>query len=408
MVRDGDLMGKEIDRSDIYTSDSIVNNAVRKALRHFSGCIAHDFNNLLTVQLAYPELIKHQIPEGSKASELLDIMGDNAELMSAIASRLAHFALSADYAKTPISIDDLVREVLYEFESDDLSFGLTIRQELNSGSNVMIPHDVFCRILREICVNSFESMNGSGTLTVETSIMNVDEPMSVNGSVVPLGKYVRISVCDSGCGINEDMGKNIFEPFFTKSKQAKARGSGLGLSIAFANIRDCGGYLLIENKSEGTDVSIILPIDGDEKNCTSDLESKKENETVNQHRVLVVDDEEEITRLFKIMLTSTIDNVHVDVAKNGHEAIDAFMKHNHAVVVMDLHMPIMDGQEAFDKLKDLCASNGINMPGVVFCTGYIPTDGIKQAVSGDTAHSLLQKPVTAKSLIDAVKERLHA
>lgn len=391
-------------------SDSVVNDAVRKALRHFAGCIAHDFNNLLTVQLAYPDLIKSDLPTDSKACELLDVMEENAELMSSIASRLAHFALSANYAKKSIAVDDIVREVASEFASDNLAVGITVKQELNSNSEVMMPHDVFRRVLREICTNSLESMNGSGTLTIETKMMSVDEPMEINSNTVPVGDYVCISVYDTGSGLNDDVIKNALEPFYSLRKKSKARGVGLGLSIAFAGIHDCGGYLLVKDKDEGSAVSIILPmvVDKDTALDCETIEKVQESGTSDKQRVLLVDDEEEITRLFKIMLTSSIDNIEVDVANNGCEAIRCFKKYNHSVIVMDLHMPVMDGQEAFEKLQDLCETTDSKMPGVVFCTGYIPPDGIKKAVSENSLHGILQKPVTTKYLIDAVKERLNA
>jgi len=400
-------MDNKVDGLSISDSGSVVDDAVRKSLRDLSEHIAHDFNNLLTVQLAYPELIKKDLPEGSKGYELLDIMEDNAGLMTSIANRLAYFSMPSDYAKQPLSVDNTVRKVLSEFDSDDLSFGITVRHELNSECDAMIPYDVLCRILREICTNSFESMNGSGTLTVETNIMNVDGPMTINNCVVPLGSYACITVSDSGSGINDDVRKKAFEPFFTVSKQSKARGTGLGLTIAFAAVRDCDGFLLLGDASAGCSVSIILPVALAEDNPVVEV-LPESSEAPELSRVLVVDDEEEITKLFKIMLVSAIDNIHVDIAHNGCEAVEKFKKHNHSVIIMDLHMPVMDGQEAFEKLKQLCASTGVRMPSVIFCTGYIPPEGIKQAISGDTEHSLLQKPVTIKSLISAVKERLSA
>ena len=390
---------------DISSSGSIVNDAVRSALRNFAGSIAHDFNNLLTVQLAYPDLIRNYLTEDSPAHELLDIMEKNSNLMTTISARLGHFALASNYAKKPLAIDDAVTEVLSNFDGNESFLNITVKRELTSGGKVMIPHDVFCRIMREICTNSVESMNGEGTLAIKTSIMNVADPITANGSIVPKGDYVCLNVRDTGSGINNDILKKVFEPFVTNCKRSKPRGSGLGLSIAFASVRDCGGFMLIEKCSEGCVVSVILPVAVAECADVQDI-SPDENEENGSRYVLLVDDEEEITKLFKIILSSAIKNIHIDTAKNGFEALEIFKKHKNAVIIMDLHMPVMDGHEAFCALEKLCLVEDISMPKVVFCTGYIPPEGIKQAVAGDSGHSLLQKPVTTKSLIKAVKERL--
>jgi len=248
-------------------------------------------------------------------------------------------------------------------------------------------------------------MNGKGTLTIKTSVMNVVAPMTANDSLVPLGDYVCLNVSDSGGGINGDTLKKVFEPFVTSCKHSKPRGSGLGLSIAFSAVRDCGGFLLIGESGEGCDISVILPVavaeDSDVPDVLADKSAGKGSKNV-----LLVDDETEITKLFKIILTAAIKNIHIDIAENGAEALEIFKKNNHSVIVMDLHMPVMDGHEAFDKLEKLCRVKGISMPGVVFCTGYAPKEGIQQAVAVASKHSLLKKPVAAKTLVDAVKESL--
>ena len=399
-------MDNESEIFDIGSSSSIVNDGVRSALRDFAGRIAHDFNNLLTAQLAYPDLIKHYLTEDSPAHELLDILEKNSDLMTTISDRLAHFALPSNYAKKDLAIDDTVSEVLSDFAGNDTLLNITVKRELNSGGEVMIPHDVFCRIMKEICANSVESMNGKGTLAIKTSIMNIADPITANDAIVPLGDYVCLNVRDSGSGINNDTLKKVFDPFVTNSKQSKPRGSGLGLSIAFSSVRDCGGFMLIGECSEGCDVSVILPVAVAECSDVSGTSSDENVGTGSRHVLLLVDDEEEITKIFKIILTSAIKGIHIDTAKNGSEALEIFKKHKHSVIVMDLHMPVMDGYEAFCELEKLCRVEGISMPGVVFCTGYVPKEGIQKVISSSSKHSLLKKPVATKTLINVVKECL--
>jgi len=399
---------------NIDASDSVANDAVRQALRSFSGSIAHDFNNLLTMLMAYPQLIRRDVREGSQGHELLDIMEQNAELMAGIASRLSNFALPTGSSKNPIDLDDAVREVLSDFDDYDFTSDIKIVTDLNSECNVTVPHNALWRMIKEVCLNAFESMADRGVLTVATDDFMVDEPIFCLKSVVPVGRYARIRVSDTGNGISDTDFQKVIEPFFTINKKNSARGSGLGLTIVFSVICDCGGYLILENGDNGFTVTILLPPVAD---ACEDIAESIANENVGESgsgsdfdrpRVLVVDDEEEIVNLFKLMLGSAIENIDVDIAHNGCEALNAFKGRHHDVIIMDLHMPVMDGHEAFKKLTELCAVEGLRMPAVIFCTGYIPPEGIRQAVSTDAHHSLLQKPVTIKSLIDAVKERLPA
>lgn len=123
-------------------------------------------------------------------------------------------------------------------------------------------------------------------------------------------------------------------------------------------------------------------------------------------RVLVVDDEDLIIRLFKTILTSELPGVSVDVAGNGAEALDSFRQNRHAVLLMDLHMPVMDGQVAFREIEKLCAANRWEMPSVVFCTGFAPPDSISRVVSGNSLHCLLSKPVPSSVMVDSIRRRL--
>lgn len=123
-------------------------------------------------------------------------------------------------------------------------------------------------------------------------------------------------------------------------------------------------------------------------------------------RVLIVDDEATIVRLFKMLLEFDLPGKQIDTACNGAEAIEKFSSGHHGVLVMDLHMPVMDGLNAFLNIESSCRSNDWQMPAVVFCTGYAPPDPVLKAVAGSSSHCLLQKPVTSDVLVQAVASRL--
>lgn len=125
-----------------------------------------------------------------------------------------------------------------------------------------------------------------------------------------------------------------------------------------------------------------------------------------RNRVLVVDDERAIRLLFQLILSEELPGREVDVASNGQEAFEAFQCRHHAVLLMDLHMPVMDGQQAFREIDDLCRRENLEMPSFVFCTGYAPPDELRNVIESSSRHGLLSKPVGTADLVRAVRERL--
>ncbi len=385
---------------------------VRESLRAFAGRIAHDFNNLLTPLLAYPELIRSELEEGSPGHELMNVIVDTADTMAEISTRLAEFALRQRDARHPLDISETVREVLVDVEESSLAAGVTVVSDLEPGVLSLIPHDALRMAATALCRNSVEAMCGRGRLTVSTGVVSFDEDHETSTGMAPPGEYALVMVRDTGPGMSEETRARAFEPFFTTHKNAKARGSGMGLTIALSMVRDCGGFITLgEAGEEPFSVSILYPLLTDEQLVVDapDVVADVTPETsILADRVLVVDDEEPIVDLFKLMLETAIPGLHVDIARNGQEALDAFRQHRHKVIVMDLHMPVMDGQSAFRALIEMCTAEDFAMPGVVFCTGYAPPDGVSEAIAGKSHHDLLHKPVTSEGLVSAVRARLES
>jgi len=123
-------------------------------------------------------------------------------------------------------------------------------------------------------------------------------------------------------------------------------------------------------------------------------------------RVLIADDEGCIVQLFEMILSEAIPCIHFDRAYNGEEAVRAFEPAHHAVLLLDLHMPVMDGGMAFQKIRQMCRAKGWKMPAVIFCTGFVPSDSIREVVARNPDHGLLSKPVSERDLVEAVRSRL--
>lgn len=124
-------------------------------------------------------------------------------------------------------------------------------------------------------------------------------------------------------------------------------------------------------------------------------------------RVLIVDDEQMIRKLFGMIILSEFPDAVIDQAANGDEALVAFKEAVPNLIIMDLQMPVMDGREAFSAIEKRCVEIGVNVPPVIFCTGFTPSDAMTSIVAGSPVHCLLRKPVKAAALLDAVRNRLR-
>ena len=126
-----------------------------------------------------------------------------------------------------------------------------------------------------------------------------------------------------------------------------------------------------------------------------------------KNRVLIVDDHTGVHQTFAKVLSLGIPSCRADLVMNGAEAVESFREVHQAVVIMDLRMPMMDGETAFLEIKKICEENKWRMPAVIFCTAYDSSERLKKIVANSRHHCVLHKPVTAEGLTEAVKLRLR-
>ena len=124
------------------------------------------------------------------------------------------------------------------------------------------------------------------------------------------------------------------------------------------------------------------------------------------NRILLVDDEEQTRKLYATGIGHAFPSVECDQAPDGARAVDMFIARQPLVVVMDIVMPVLDGEEAFYQIEEHCQTHNWQLPRVVFCTGHSPSVSLRNVVAGDPAHCLLQKPIRKRILVTAIAKRL--
>ena len=124
-------------------------------------------------------------------------------------------------------------------------------------------------------------------------------------------------------------------------------------------------------------------------------------------RILVVDDEEQNRKLYSTIIRASFPTVECDFAHDGAQAVQLFLTYHPLVIVMDVVMPVLDGEEAYYQIEEHCQTSSWQPPRVVFCTGHSPSVGLRNVVASDPANCLLQKPIRKRILVTALSKRLN-
>jgi two-component system, cell cycle sensor histidine kinase and response regulator CckA len=253
------------------------------------------------------------------------------------------------------------------------------------------------QVLLNLYVNAWQAMPSGGSLFLETKNVILDEEYRKPFHVKP-GKYAKISITDTGMGMDEKTQKRIFEPFFTTKEMG--RGTGLGLATTYGIIKGHGGIINVySEKGHGATFTIYLPASGKEieKEKKSPVEPIKGKETI-----LLVDDEEVVLNVNRMVLEKL--GYKVLLARNGQEAIEVFRARKDGIdlVILDMIMPGMDGAKAFDLLKGIQADVKI-----ILSSGYGINDEINTMMERG-CKGFLQKPFDIGEFSRKIRDVLGA
>lgn len=252
------------------------------------------------------------------------------------------------------------------------------------------------QVLLNMFVNSWQAMpKGSGSITVQTALTDLDEKFCAPYEIAP-GRYIRISVADSGMGMDDSVRARIFDPFFTT--KVHERGTGLGLASAHGIVTNHQGCITVESsQGKGTTFEIFLPASGQTPVQRKTTETGIHGGT---ERILLVDDEEMIIDVGEAILERL--GYTVLVARGGREAISLVEEHGEAIrlVLLDMIMPGMDGGETFDALRQLYPS----LP-VILSSGYT-MNGLATEILQRGCNGFIQKPFSLSELSQKIRSVL--
>jgi two-component system cell cycle sensor histidine kinase/response regulator CckA len=373
-----------------------------EAVGRLAGGVAHDFNNLLTIILGYSDMLLESSGLAESSREYAGQIRNAAERAGALTRQLLAFSRREVQAPQILDLDAVLanlQKMLVRLIGEHIEF-------------VTVPGSGFHRVkadpghveqaILNLVVNARDAMPQGGKITVETAFRELTEGLPGKPFAVPPGRYVMLSVTDTGCGMDEETQSHIFEPFFTTKTRDK--GTGLGLAVVYGMVTQSGGHVQVSSEpGRGAAFKIFLPavaapeVAVQPKPAAGQGAAQGGSETV-----LLVEDEEEVRSLASRILEAR--GYKVLAAGSPLEAIRICGEYSGKIhlLLTDITMPEMSGQ-------DLAAYLGFWTPEtrVLFISGYIDSEHTHFDASRLPA-PLLQKPFTPESLLAEVRRVLES
>jgi two-component system, cell cycle sensor histidine kinase and response regulator CckA len=369
-----------------------------EAVGQLAGGIAHDFNNLLTVINGYSDLTLKRLPAEDPLRLNLEEIRKAGERAASLTRQLLAFSRKQVLQPKVLDLNVVVREtekLLRRLIGEDIELRAALEPRLGS---VKADPGQIEQVLMNLAVNARDAMPRGGKLTIGTENAYLDEGYVAHHIAVAPGRYVMLSVSDTGTGMDEQTQARIFEPFFTTKEAGK--GTGLGLSTVYGIVKQSGGHLWVYSEvGRGTTFKVYLPrVDEGAREygqAPGPVEGLQGTETI-----LLAEDDELVRNMTRIILSDY--GYRVLAASNGEAAISICERAEGPIhlLLTDVVMPGMSGRELADRIALL-------RPGVkvLFMSGYTEDAIVHHGVL-DEGVNFLQKPFTPDDLARRVKEVL--
>ena len=371
-----------------------------EAIGQLTGGVAHDFNNLLAVILLNAETLSELLDEQPRLKHLAELIGKAADGGKALIEQLSAFARRQLLRPQAIHLDDLIADLMpLLLRSLNESIEVDTDLSLDAWAAHIDPNQLENALIN-LAVNARDAMPEGGRLLIRTQNVTLDAANPAHPGI-ERGRYVLVSVSDTGIGMRPEVLERAYEPFFTTKEVGK--GSGLGLSSVYGFVSQSGGQMRIESAvGQGTTVHLYLPAAGDELPSGVAEEIEARPAEGGQESILVVEDDTLIRDVIESQLRSL--GYSVQAAGDGPSAVELLSSDaEFDLLLTDIVMPGgMSGIAVADKAREL--RPGIK---VLYASGY-PASAFSSAWPDPSKIRILPKPFRTIQLARAVRDALDA
>lgn len=366
-----------------------------EAMGTLAGGIAHDFNNILSAIIGYSELTMLSLPQDTVAGKNVNHILNAGNRAKALVQQILTFAHKSEQKQEPVQMALVVQEVTKLLRAS-MPTSIEINTDLSSSSFVLSDTTNIHQVIMNLCTNAGKAMMDGGILKVSLKDITIDEWFVVRYPDITEGRYVRLTIEDTGTGIPEDIRSRIFDPFFTT--RSKEDGTGLGLSVVHGIVKDAGGLVTVQSEPDvGTRFDVYLPVLQNMANGTTEI---TENLPCGTESVMLVDDESALVEVGQEILSSL--GYAVETFIDPDDALDAFYASpdRFDLIISDMTMPRMGG----DRLAAQMLSVRPDIPIIIY-TGYSERFSEQEAITLGVKKFIF-KPVDIATLAVTIREVL--
>jgi PAS domain S-box-containing protein len=370
-----------------------------ESLGTLAGGIAHDLNNVLAPILASIELLRIDDADPDRLESLATIEA-SAQRGAAMVQQVLTFARGVEGKRIPVDIGRIGQDaakICRDTFPKGITHRLTVAPDLWSvnGDATQIH-----QVVMNLAVNARDAMPGGGALTVTLANVDIDEVFARMDPDARVGRYVAITVSDSGAGIPPQVQQRLFEPFFTTKEVG--RGTGLGLSTVHTIVRSHGGFIDVYSEvGLGARFTVYLPALSDGQSPVAEAPHEVRLPRGNGEQILVVDDEASIRSVVQRTLERF--GYRVMLAADGAEGLAAFTEHRRdiEVILTDMAMPVMDGPDMIEAILKVDPKARI-----VASSGLASGGAVADAMAAGVTDFVI-KPYTAETLLMILDQALR-
>ncbi len=368
------------------------------ALGTLAGGVAHDFNNILCGMIGYVSLLKRNHDPKDKDFKMLDTIEAAGFRAANLTKQLLTFSRQETLDHKPIEVNHHIENVT-KLLKNTISKIISIKLELKKSLPPVLSDPAQLeQIIMNLSVNARDAMPNGGEIHILSEQAHVDRIFCEQHPEAKQGNYIKLTVSDQGKGLDQEILPRIFEPFFTTKEFGK--GTGLGLAMVYGIVKSHNGFIIVSSSPDkNTTFSVYLPV--------ADFIEDKEirpavSDQILKAGILIVDDEE----LVASMLAEHLQNLgcHTFHANNGKEALDILHKSKDEldVVILDLNMPVMDGQTAYEKIIEIKPELK-----VLVASAYALNSSVEDILQKG-AHDFIQKPYSLENIAAKIKQIMKA